>query len=354
MASHAAMLLNPKGARRQAQSDGNPPLPSSPASDLPTMDGPAMPHESPVNKYGTITCSPALVSPGSPGTSSRVSTLPCVDTTDTSAMSKDLDSPEAPVHHDTEMDTQLMSTEIIHPAEPCVFPAPQMDTPVMHTKSLGPAESLCPCPPNLLDPSSSLSSHNLSPLSTPTDPMVLDSTDSQGLLLEGPGKQQGNGPSFASSMAPAGTSAVKGIRHPNIHTSPGVASGISTPAVKPESNLTVQFSTTHDEDNDSDTKRSHREMSDDESIAYRPNLIENVYGVEMRKNQPTKKIKTDHNVEENPNVTKAPVSISGDSGLGKWMKEEDVKSSPISTTSNVVDLTAGMTFFISPLSPDFV
>ncbi|KAF3025341.1 hypothetical protein E8E15_008776 [Penicillium rubens] len=340
MASHAAMLLNPKGARRQAQSDGNPPLPSSPASDLPTMDGPAMPHESPVNKYGTITCSPALVSPGSPGTSSRVSTLPCVDTTDTSAMSKDLDSPEAPVHHDTEMDTQLMSTEIIHPAEPCVFPAPQMDTPVMHTKSLGPAESLCPCPPHLLDPSSSLSSHNLSPLSTPTDPMVLDSTDSQGLLLEGPGKQQGNGPSFASSMAPAGTSAVKGIRHPNIHTSPGVASGISTPAVKPESNLTVQFSTTHDEDNDSDTKRSHREMSDDESIAYRPNLIENVYGVEKRKNQPTKKIKTDHNVEENPNVTKAPVSISGDSGLGKWMKEEDVKSSPISTTSNVVDLTA--------------
>ncbi|CAG8238114.1 unnamed protein product [Penicillium nalgiovense] len=337
MASHAAMLLNPKGAKRQAQSNGNHPLSSSPASDLPTMDGAA---ESPSDKYEPIAYSPALASSDSPGASSHVSALPCVDATDTSAMPKDLDSPEAPVHHDTKMNTQLIPTEILHPAEYYVLSAPQMDTPVMHTKSLGPAESFPPCPPNSLDPSSSLSSHNLSSLPAPTDSMLLEPADSQGLLLEGPGKQQGNGSSFASPMAPAGTAAVTRIHQPNIHTSPSVASGISTQAVKPESSLTVQFSTTHDEDNESDTKRSHREMSDDENVTYRPNLIEDVYGVEKRKNQPTKKIKTDHDMEETPNMTKAPVSISGDSGLGKWMKEEGVKPTPIPTTSNVVDLTA--------------
>ena len=124
--------------------------------------------------------------------------------------------------------------------------------------------------------------------------------------------------------------------------------------MKSESSLAVQFSTTHDEDNESDTKRSHHEMSDNEDIIHRPNLIEDIYGVEKRKNQPTKKVKTEHDVEEKPNMAIAPVLISGDSGLGKWMKEEDVKPTPISTTPSVVDLTAGMRWFTCPVSPDFV
>ncbi|CAG8892314.1 unnamed protein product [Penicillium egyptiacum] len=343
MASHAAMLLNPKGAKRQAQSNGNHPLSSSPASGLPPTDSVAMSCEPPSEKSRPMTYSPALASPDSPGASSRASTLPCADAMDVLAMPKDpLDSTEAPVHHDTEMDTQPMPADIMHPADSCVLSAPQMDTSLMRTKFLGPADSFSPCAPNPLGPCSSLSSHNLSSLVTsPTDPTLLDSRDSQGLLLKGPGKQQGNG-SSVSPMGPAGTTAVTRIHQPNIHTFSNVASGISTPAEKSESGLTVHFSTTNDEDDESDTKRSYRELSDDENITYRPNLIENVYGVEKRKNQPTKKIKTQHDVEEKPNMVKAPVSISGDSGLGKWMKEDDRKQNPISSTPNLVDLTTDL------------
>lgn len=362
MASHAAMLLNPKGSKRQGQSNGNPPFSTSPASDLPPMDAVDMLCEVASDNSEPMTDSTALPSPDSPdspdspGYSSHAPSLPCVDTMDTSATPRDLlDAPEALVHLDTQMDTQDMCTEMLHPAESCVVSAPQMDTSVIHAKSLGPSDSPL-CAPNSLDPSSSLSSHDSYSLVTspPADPMLLDPTDSQGLLLEGLGKKQGNGSSPASPMAPTGTADAARFYEPTIHTSPSVPSGISTPAVKSEPSLAVQFSTTHDEDNESDTKRSHHEMSDDEDIIHRPNLIEDIYGVEKRKNQPTKKIKTEHDVEEKPNMATAPVSISGDSGLGKWMKEEDVKPTPISTTPSVVDLTAGMGWLTSPVSPDFV
>ncbi|KAK4870884.1 hypothetical protein LT330_000121 [Penicillium expansum] len=336
MASHAAMLLNPKGAKRQAQGNGNPPFSSSPASDLPPVDAVAMSRELSHDTPESMTSSSAF---SSPAASSHV------DTMDASAMPRDLnDSPEAPVHLGTQMDTQPISEDMMHPAQSCVFSAPQMDTSVMHTTSLSPTDSSPPRAPNSPSPSSSLSSHNLSHLVTspPADPMILNSTDSQGLLLEGPGKQPGNGSSSASPMAPSGTTAATRFHQPTIRTSPSAASGISTPAMKSESSLTVQFSTTHDEDNESDTKRSHHEMSDDEDMIYRPNLIENVYGVEKRKNQPSKKIKTDHDVEDKQNMTKAPISIPGDSGLGKWMKEENAKSTPVSTTPSVVDLTADL------------
>ncbi|KAJ9490050.1 hypothetical protein VN97_g3210 [Penicillium thymicola] len=345
MASHAAMLLNPKGSKRQAQSNGNPPFSSSPASDLPPMDTVDMPCKVASDNSEPMTYSPALSSPDSSGSSSHDSSLPCVDTMDTSATPRALlDASEAPVHLDTQMDTQDMSTDMMHPAESCVASAAQMDTSVMHAKSFGPNDSPSPCAPYSLDPSSSLSSHDPSSLVTfpPADPMLLDPTDSQGLLLECLGKKQGNGSSPASLMAPTGTATAIRFHEPTIHTSPNVPSGISTPAVKSEPSLAVQFSTTHDEENESDTKRSHHEMSDGEDIIHRPNLIEDIYGVEKRKNQPMKKIKSDHDVEDKPNMATAPVSISGDSGLGKWMKEEDVKPTPVSTTPSVVDLTADL------------
>ncbi|KAJ5960973.1 Helicase C-terminal [Penicillium vulpinum] len=344
MASHAAMLLNPKGSKRQAQGNGNPSFSSSPASDSTPMDAVAMPCQLPSDQSRPMACSSAIASPDSLGASPHVSTLLCVNTTDTSAMPRDLDSPGASVHLGTQMDTQSMSTDMIHPTEHCVPSAPQVDTSVMHSKSLGPADSFPPCAPNSLGPSSIISSGNIFlPVTSPLiDPMLLGPMHSQGSLLEGPGKQRGNGSSPASPMAPAGTAAATRFHQPAIRASPSVASGASTPAMKSEPGLTVQFSSTHDEDNESDAKRSHREMSDDEGTIYRPNLIENVYGVEKRKNQPTKKMKTEHDVEEKPNMTTAPVSISGNSGLGKWMKEEDVKSTPISTTPEVVDLTADL------------
>ncbi|OQE46384.1 hypothetical protein PENCOP_c001G03106 [Penicillium coprophilum] len=340
MASHAAMLLNPKGSKRQAQSSGNPPFSSSPASDLPPMDDVAMSSESPSDKSGPMNSAPALASP-------HVSTLPCVDTIGASAMSRNpLDPPEAPVHLGTEMGTKSMPSNMMYNAESCVPPAPQMDTSVMRGNLLGPGDSFPPRALDLFDPSLSLSSHNLSSpfMSHSTESMLLDSKDFQGSLLEGPGKQR-NGSYPASPMAPAGTAAATRFEQHTTRTSrtsPSVVSGISTPAVKSEPSLMVQFSTTHDEDDESDTKRSHREMSDEEGITYRPNLIENIYGVEKRKNQPTKKMKTEHDAEEKPNMPTALVSISGDSGFGKWMKEEDVKPTPTSTTPNVVDLTADL------------
>ncbi|KAJ5513586.1 SNF2-related protein [Penicillium fimorum] len=277
MASHAAMLLNPKGSKRQAQSN---------ASDLPLVDDVAMSSELPSDKFGPMNSSPVLASSGSPSAS------PCVDTMGASAMPGDpLDPPEAPVHLDTEIDTQSMPTDMMHPAESCVHSPPR---------------------------------------------------GFQCSLLEGPGKQQGNSSYPAAPIAPAGTATASRFEQPIIRTSPSVTSGISTPAVKSEPGLAVQFSTTHDEDNESDTKRSYHEMSDDDGITYHPNLIEDIYGVEKRKNQPTKKMKTEHGMEEKPNMATAPVSIPGDSRLGKWMKEEDVKPTPISTTSNVVDLTADL------------
>lgn len=334
MASHAAMLLNPKGFKRQAQGSGNSPFSSSPASDLPSLDAVAISYDFPSEKFESRT--------NSPGTSSYVYTL---HTMDTSAMPSDLhDLPEAPVHLGTKMDTKSMPMDMIPPAESCVLSAPQMDTSIMHTKLLGPADSSPPCAPNSPGLSSSLSSHNIPPLVTypPADPMLLDPTDAQGLLLKDPGKQPANGSSPASPMAPAGTLAAARFHQPTIRTSPNTASGISTPAVKSESSLTVQFSTTHDEENESDTKRSHHEMSDEEDNIYRPNLIENIYGVEKRKKQPAKKIKTEHDVEDKPNMAKTPVSIPGDSGLGKWMKENNLKQTSVSTTPSVVDLTAGI------------
>lgn len=142
-------------------------------------------------------------------------------------------------------------------------------------------------------------------------------------------------------MAPAGTATVTRFRQPIARAS-SVTSGTSTPAPKSESSLSVQFTTAHDEDDESDTKRSFSEVSDDDEDAnHRPNLIENVYGVETRKHQPIKKIKSEHGSEQESNITKAPVSISGDSGLGKWVKEGE-QSTPIPSASDVVDLTTGM------------
>jgi hypothetical protein len=119
-------------------------------------------------------------------------------------------------------------------------------------------------------------------------------------------------------------------------------SRVSSPAPKPESNLTVQFTTALDEANESDSKRSYHELSDEEDVR-RPNLIEDVYGVEHRKNPPTKKVKTD-GTDEKPSMANIPIAISGDTGLGKFMKEGEGNQTATPTASAVVDLTAGKVF----------
>jgi hypothetical protein len=86
-------------------------------------------------------------------------------------------------------------------------------------------------------------------------------------------------------------------------------------------------------------------MSDEEDVR-RPNLIEDVYGVEHRKNPPTKKVKTD-DTDEKPNMANTPITISGDTGLGKFMKEGEGNQTATQNASAVVDLTAGKVFLIA-------
>jgi hypothetical protein len=261
-----------------------------------------------------------------------------------------LDPVEASEHLNAEMDTQFTTVKI-DSAERCVSSILPMNNLLTHGESIPPADSTVSCASNLLGPSRSVpssipSSPIASPIPSPTpDPLLLNSSKSPGSLSDGTGEQRANGSSPASPMAPPGTATTIPFHQPTVRTSSDV-SGISTSALKSEPDLTVQFATTHDEDNESDTKRSYREISDDENAIRRPNLIEDVYGVEKRRHQATKKMKTEHGLEEQPNMTKPPISISGDSGLGKWMKEEEGKSTPSSTAPDVVDLTAGMSGLI--------
>jgi hypothetical protein len=189
------------------------------------------------------------------------------------------------------------------------------------------------------------SPHDSSVFSRVTDPMSAESTLTLGSLLEPIGRRKKNDTPPAHPMAPPGT-AMTSFRGPSpMMASPKPpTSRVSSPVPKPESNLTVQFTTTLDEANESDSKRSHYEMSDDEDVR-RPNFVEDLYGVEHRKNPPTKKVKTD-DTDEMPKMANTPITISGDTGLGTFMKEGEGNRSATPTASAVVDLTTGITFFM--------
>ncbi|KAJ5679189.1 hypothetical protein N7462_007433 [Penicillium macrosclerotiorum] len=123
-------------------------------------------------------------------------------------------------------------------------------------------------------------------------------------------------------------------------------SSTSSPArntkTNPEHDLTVQFTSIHGEEgNESDAKRSHYEISDSDDSARPRNLIEGIYDVEQRRHQTMKRMKID-NGDSNIDATKKPVTISGVTGLGQWMKDGQAKpSSPlVPALSDVVDLTA--------------
>lgn len=99
--------------------------------------------------------------------------------------------------------------------------------------------------------------------------------------------------------------------------------------------MNVQFASLHDDGDDSEAKRSFYEISSDDGA--RPgSLIEDMYGVERRKNHPTKKIKMAY-AEEKSTMDKNAVA-TGHTGLGQWIKEGEAKPS----ASDVVDLTKGM------------
>ena len=71
------------------------------------------------------------------------------------------------------------------------------------------------------------------------------------------------------------------------------------------------------------------------------NLIEDMYGVERRSNPPYKKIKAKEE-EQDGLVKKGNFAITGDSGIGKWMKEDQpTPDTSFPVTPDVVDLTLG-------------
>ncbi|KAJ5627128.1 hypothetical protein N7528_004555 [Penicillium herquei] len=91
-------------------------------------------------------------------------------------------------------------------------------------------------------------------------------------------------------------------------------------APRPDDHVSVQFT---------DSKRSYHETHDVEDTARPRNFIEDIYDVEQRRQQPTKKIK----IQETPTGSDSQrANIPGDSELGRFVKEDQ--------KDTVVDLTA--------------
>ena len=107
--------------------------------------------------------------------------------------------------------------------------------------------------------------------------------------------------------------------------------------------MDVEFLDTRDQDGAVSKRDAEYFDNNRNNGASHRNLIENMYGVEGRGNQPYKKVKVNHDEEK----TK-PSSTNfrpGDSGLGEWMKKDQgTSASPSVVTPDVVDLTAGMKF----------
>jgi hypothetical protein len=88
-----------------------------------------------------------------------------------------------------------------------------------------------------------------------------------------------------------------------------------------------------------DGKRSMDLIEVDDDVDLRHNnLIEDMYGVERRTGTPYKRLKADNDTTRKTNMG----PISGNTGLGEYMKEDDgEKSSSTAITPDVVDLTLG-------------
>ncbi|KAJ5773382.1 Helicase C-terminal [Penicillium paradoxum] len=338
MASQAALFLDPKGSKRRAQSTGNSPASLSPACDLLPMDPVAMPCVSCPGEPRTWTFSE---------TASPVFPVPCSSDSSASSQANAMDREElldsaGAIHLNTEMDNRPMSADMVDPDVSCVSSATQIDNSIKSGEIVAPAESSAPCDLHPIGLSCFSSPNEASTITSPQpDPMALGSPDFPGSLSEGTGKHRVNGSSPAPPMAPAGTVTISRLHQPHLRASPNVSPETSTPALNSGPN--VQFTTIHDESDESDTKRSFCEISDDDKDnVHRPNLIENVYDVEARKHQLTKKVKTEHDFEQKSNTPKASISISGDSGLGKWMKAEDGKTTPTSTATAPIPEDSGL------------
>ncbi|CAI7669679.1 hypothetical protein N7533_005034 [Penicillium manginii] len=112
---------------------------------------------------------------------------------------------------------------------------------------------------------------------------------------------------------------------------------INDPRSVPDSDVVVQFTSLQDDPNDSDAKRSHYEISDSEDEPRHRKMIERIYDVEKRSHQPTKRMKTE-GVQVKGHTR--PITGSGESGMGQWMKEGEADPAKLPSVQGVVDLTA--------------
>ncbi|KAJ5093649.1 hypothetical protein N7456_009510 [Penicillium angulare] len=128
------------------------------------------------------------------------------------------------------------------------------------------------------------------------------------------------------------------ISRSNPLMAPNFASSDAPRSEKTDQGTTVEFTNTQDDDRESDSKRSYHELSEDGNLDRPRNLIDEVYDVERRRHPPAKRIKTQET--STSGAPSQPIKGSGDSELGKFMKEEQAGSVPASVDSTVVDLTA--------------
>ncbi|KAH8427467.1 DEAD/DEAH box helicase [Aspergillus melleus] len=108
------------------------------------------------------------------------------------------------------------------------------------------------------------------------------------------------------------------------------------PSEKAEPELEFTF-TSAQSDDEHDAKRGCDQLDTGADLRH-GSLIEDMYGVERRVNPPYKKIKMKDEQDGPPK--KGNFAATGDSGLGKWMKEEQsTPEASLPVTPDVVDLT---------------
>lgn len=216
------------------------------------------------------------------------------------------------------------------------------------------------------------SPHSSDDPASPT-PVMMDGNDSSLFLLEGTRQQQTKSPaggsSTASTAAPAGTSSMahqllnprsvsstpksKRTSSPRPGPSPTASvSGNNLPlAHRPslsQQDISFQFVNGDDTPDLSDDQMAAKRPREEEELldlANRRNLIEDIYGVERREDQPQKRIKKVDNDEKAITTPKtSQFDVSNHTGLAEYMKQAG-KESAGGSTSQIVDLTSGENHF---------
>lgn len=212
-----------------------------------------------------------------------------------------------------------------------------------------PSRIRCPSPPE--DPVYGYSSSNAT------------GSQSVGLLGEGttgqsdPGRQSSRSHATTPSLAPAGTVTATHqflspqrlplsrrtakSRSPRRDASRSSSAGNRTAkspqhAVRLEPTIDVQYAAPTDFENGNNENGA--------TDTRHGSLLEDMYGVERRENQPRKRIKTvDPLDEQQQQAKRRNFAMVGNSGLGEWMKEDQGESKQSFSATNIVDLTLGKT-----------